>query len=115
MIEHLDFPDQTFNVVVNTIMMHHLPGDLKRRGLSEIVRVLKPGGRLVIADFSFTRRDERQDSFGRLGADERDNQELAALVQDAGLIEATTEETRFPRVPAHPEVSGVVFVSAHKR
>ncbi|MDQ3533712.1 MAG: methyltransferase domain-containing protein [Actinomycetota bacterium] len=43
-IEHLAFPDQTFAVVLCTLMTHHLPDDLKRQGLSEIARVLKPGG-----------------------------------------------------------------------
>ena len=33
------------------IMMHHLSDHLKREGLAEITRVLKPGGRLVVADF----------------------------------------------------------------
>ena len=43
-IEQLAFPDQTFDVVLSTIMMHHVPVGLKRQGLAEIARVLKPGG-----------------------------------------------------------------------
>lgn len=109
-IEHLTFPDQTFNVVLSTIMMHHLPDDLKRRGLSEIARVLKPGGRLVVADFQ--RPEERQDQSTRFGARGSDIQDLAALVRDAGFSQVETEEMRLPRFSAHPGAAG--FVRAHK-
>jgi hypothetical protein len=35
-------------------MLHHLPDELKRRGLTEIHRVVKPAGRLLAVDFGAT-------------------------------------------------------------
>jgi ubiquinone/menaquinone biosynthesis C-methylase UbiE len=108
-IEHLAFPDQTFDVVLSTLMMHHLPNTLKRQGLAEIARVLKPGGRLVIADFK--RKQERQGQAARFHAGGSNMQDLAALVSDAGFSEVETEEMRLPHFSAFP---GAGFVRAHK-
>jgi ubiquinone/menaquinone biosynthesis C-methylase UbiE len=49
-IESLPFPDETFDVVTSSLMMHHLPEHLRVKGLAEIRRVLKPSGRILIAD-----------------------------------------------------------------
>ncbi len=108
-IEHLAFPDQTFDVVLSTLMMHHLPDDLKRQGLAEIARVLKPGGRLVIADFKS--KKERQGQAARFHAGGSAFQDLAALLKEAGFSQVETEEMRPPRFSAFP---GVGFVRAHK-
>ncbi len=51
-IEALPFSDNHFDVVFANLMLHHLPGDLQRRGVAEVLRVLKPRGRFVAGDFS---------------------------------------------------------------
>ncbi len=109
MIEQLAFPDQTFDVVFSTLMMHHLPESLKRQGLAEIARVLKPGGRLVIADFK--RKKERQGQAARFHAGGSSMQDLAVLVKDAGFSQVEMEEMQPLRFSAFP---GAGFVKAHK-
>lgn len=50
-MEHLPFPDESFDVVFITSVIHHGPGEeFKRQGLKEMTRVLKPRGRLVVVD-----------------------------------------------------------------
>ena len=56
-IEALPYPSDHFDVVLSSLMLHHLPDELKRRGLAEVHRVLKPAGRLLAVDFGATPRD----------------------------------------------------------
>lgn len=43
---HLSFSDNSFDVVIGNHIMEHIPNDAK--ALSEIYRVLKPGGRAIL-------------------------------------------------------------------
>jgi ubiquinone/menaquinone biosynthesis C-methylase UbiE len=99
-IEQIPFPDATFDVVFSTLMMHHLPASLKRQGLAEIERVLKPGGRLVIADF--TRKQDRAGRAARFHAGGSSLHELVAVVSEAGFTHLETEEMTPPRFSAFP-------------
>jgi len=50
-IDELPYPDECFDVVISSMMFHHLPIEIKKRGLEEVYRVLKKGGRFFLCDF----------------------------------------------------------------
>ncbi len=102
-IEQLPSPPQTFDVVFSTLMMHHLPAPLKRQGLAEIARALKPGGRLVLADL--THHADRVGRAAHVHAGGSRLQDLVALLTEAGFTVVETEEIQPPRFSAFPGAS----------
>ena len=45
------FPDDAFDAVASSLFFHHLRRDDKLAVLREVVRILRPGGRVVVADW----------------------------------------------------------------
>jgi len=56
----LPYPNESFDVVLTTVMLHHLSRDDKQTTAQEMYRVLRPGGQLFGADFA-----EPRSSFGK--------------------------------------------------
>lgn len=50
-IDALPYSDECFDAVISSLMFHHLPIEIKKRGLEEVYRVLKGGGRFFLCDF----------------------------------------------------------------
>ncbi len=99
-VEALDFPDASFDVVLSSMMMHHLPPSLKHRGLAEIRRVLKPGGRLLVVDVTrpTTRQGRLMRTLALHGGARTGAQDLPALLRDSA----------FTRIEAGPIRSQVI-------
>jgi ubiquinone/menaquinone biosynthesis C-methylase UbiE len=96
-IEALPYGDASFDVVLSSLMMHHLPDALKSAGLAEVRRVLKPGGRLLIVDFKrprhwFAQLAMRVVLHGHLG---RGFDTLAGSVAAADFNDVRSGATRF--------------------
>ena len=51
--EDIPADDNTFDVVMCTFTLHHLPGEeFQAKCLAEMMRILRPGGKILIVDFA---------------------------------------------------------------
>lgn len=87
----LPFEDASFDAVVSRLVFHHLAEDVKGTALAEIRRVLRPGGRLVVADLASPTASGRHHLVAHLLASHgTSDSSLERLVHEAGFREITS-------------------------
>ena len=82
----LPFADASFDLVLGTMMLHHLGRDARRELAAELRRVIKPGGRALLVDFA--RPEAKRRGFAahfRHRHGHVDLREIAALLEPAGF------------------------------
>jgi len=84
--ESLPFADAHFDVVLSSVMFHHLPRKARLQCAREIRRVLKPGGRALVVDFEGMADEKRTllSHFHRPHGHVRLN-DIVELLKEAGL------------------------------
>lgn len=95
-IEELPFADASFDLVTSSLMLHHLPRDVKRRGLAEVRRVLRPGGRFMAVDLATPGHTALGHLLSLLGhaRGEGTVAELTPMLNDAGFSDVEAIPTR---------------------
>ena len=98
LIEDIPFPDAQFDVVLSSLMLHHLPDEVKRKGFVEIRRVLKPGGRFLGIDFEPPTNPMIRSLATLLFGHHMlqiDNRKLPPMMEEAGFTAIAVGQTRF--------------------
>ncbi|WP_326595878.1 class I SAM-dependent methyltransferase [Streptomyces sp. NBC_01803] len=95
--EELPCADGSVDLVVSSLAFHHIPEDRRERALAEMFRVLRPGGRLLLADFRPPRgRAARRLVGATAGPAMRDNPVdlMTPMVRGAGFGACTSGDMR---------------------
>ncbi len=95
-IENIPFPDNRFDDVICSFSIHHMPEDVRRKGFTEIYRVLKSGGHLFILDFALPdklwQRRFVQLRFGH--SMQHDVREIAPVLEENSFTEIEMGKTK---------------------
>ena len=97
-IESLPYANESFDVVTSSLMMHHLPYEVQQKGLAEVIRVLKPGGRMLIADVARPTNFFLKKLYAMLAEHHGLKfgvEDLPATLKSAGFQDATQQEEHF--------------------
>lgn len=85
-IASIPFPDNRFDAVMCSFMIFHMPDDIRRKGFTEIYRVLKAGGHLFVVEQALPHWQRR---FLKT----HDIRELAPVLKENSFTEIEVEKT----------------------
>lgn len=109
------FPDQSFDLVTSSLLLHHLLPSGKRSTLAAAMRLLKPGGRLVLVDFICPDGRLRALAFalvraldGRQETEDHARGRMPAFVEEAGFANVVE------RLRLNTAVGTIGFLTASK-
>jgi ubiquinone/menaquinone biosynthesis C-methylase UbiE len=96
-IDDIPFDESQFDVVMCSFMIFHMSEQVRRKGIAEIYRVLKPQGRLLVLDLALPThplpRVIAKTLFG--GMLQHDLRELLPLMESSGYSDLKIEQARF--------------------
>ncbi|OJU10638.1 MAG: hypothetical protein BGN88_15095 [Clostridiales bacterium 43-6] len=107
-IDNIPFPDDQFDAVMCSFMIFHMSETVRRKGIEEIFRVLKPKGQIVVLDLNLPiRRVPRALMKMFLGfMFKHDLKELLPIMESIGFSDLELEQVKF-RVFGMPAISFV--------